>query len=260
MGIEPRKVSPKRKPEENDNSSLGVSSLNNSILIAGVDEVGRGPLCGPVVTAAAVFPESFTHAEITDSKKLSKKKRELLYDEVLRSATDWAIVSLGPRVIDKLNILQATLYGMSLAVANVKADRVLVDGNKPIECELPQECVIGGDAKHVHIGAASILAKVWRDRLMQKLDEEFPGYGLGGHAGYPTKAHKAAVEELGPSPMHRASFRGVKEFWSEELESAYIEDTAEIPGAASTFILSKNRGGISHSQTNPLETQASPAA
>lgn len=177
--------------------------------ICGVDEAGRGPLAGPVVAAAVVFDESFEDPRIKDSKALSTKQREKLFDYIKESAISWAIIAVGPRRIDQINILQATRLAMKLAVERVSADLVLVDGNQPIVCSLPQRTVIGGDRLHVQISAASILAKVWRDRLMQTLAKRYPGYGLEKHSGYPTAAHRAALINLGPSRIHRKTFAGV---------------------------------------------------
>jgi ribonuclease HII len=177
--------------------------------ICGVDEAGRGPLAGPVVAAAVVFDESFEDARIRDSKALSTKQREKLFDYIKESALSWAIIAVGPRRIDQINILQATKLAMKLAVERVSADLVLVDGNQPIVCSTPQRTVIGGDRLHVQISAASILAKVWRDRLMQTLAARYPGYGLEKHSGYPTATHRAALLALGPSRIHRKTFAGV---------------------------------------------------
>ena len=180
-------------------------------LVAGIDEVGRGPLAGPVVAAVCVFQSGFTHKKINDSKKLSAKMRDNLYEEIISLACGWAIVAVGPEMIDRINIRNATKLAMSLALKRVTADRALIDGNMLIDTDLPQTTVIGGDGLCVEIGAASIIAKVWRDRLMAHYDQIYPGYGLAGHAGYPTPAHKAAVATLGPSPIHRRTFAGVKE-------------------------------------------------
>lgn len=182
------------------------------MFIAGVDEAGRGPLAGPVVAAAAVFAEGFSHPRIRDSKKLSAKTRENLFEEIKRLASSWSIVAVGARRVDALNIREATKLAMSLAVRRVHADLVLIDGNMEIDTALPQRTVVGGDDKHVEISAASILAKVWRDRLMVVLDKKYPGYGFSLHAGYPTADHRLAVATLGPSPVHRRTFRGVKEY------------------------------------------------
>ncbi len=180
--------------------------------IAGTDEVGRGPLAGPVVAAAVIFPENFTHDEITDSKKLSKKKREELIDVIKENAIEWSIVSVGQKRIDKLNIREASKLAMSIAVKKVNPDFVRIDGNMEIDTKVPQETIIKGDQKHIEIAAASILAKVFRDRLMEILDEKYPGYNFSQHSGYPTKAHKEAVTRIGVSRVHRKTFRGVKEY------------------------------------------------
>lgn len=181
----------------------------NTMRICGVDEAGRGPLAGPVVAAAVVFPDDFADPRIKDSKKLSTQQREKLFDYIKGSALSWSIIAVGSRRIDAINILQATKLAMKLAVARVDADLVLVDGNQPIVTSLPQRTVVGGDRLHVQISAASILAKVWRDRLMGRLAERYPGYGLEKHAGYPTAAHRAAIQLLGPSRIHRKTFAGV---------------------------------------------------
>jgi ribonuclease HII len=190
------------------------------MLVAGVDEVGRGPLAGPVVAAAVVFNEGYINPEIQDSKKLSAKKRDNLIEVIKRDAVSWAIVAVGHHRIEQYNILWASILAMSLAVKRVKCDRVLVDGNVKIHTNLPQLTVVGGDALCVEISAASILAKVWRDNLMITLDQRYPGYSLGKHAGYPTPNHKAAIAALGPSPIHRRSFAGVKEYIKEKLAAA----------------------------------------
>ena len=193
------------------------------MLIAGVDEVGRGPLAGPVTAAAVVFEEGYKNPAIQDSKKLSAKKRELLVEVIKREAKSWAIVSVGHHRITQLNIREASRLAMSLALKRVVADRVLVDGNVAIETTLAQETIIGGDALCVEISAASIIAKVWRDHLMKLLDQKYPGYGFAKHAGYPTATHRLAVKKNGPSKVHRVTFRGVREFvvndWSRQLNS-----------------------------------------
>ena len=177
--------------------------------ICGVDEAGRGPLAGPVVAAAAVFDQDFQDPKIRDSKTLSTQQREKLFEYIKERALSWSIIAVGPRRIDRLNILQATKLAMKLAVERVSADLVLVDGNQPIVCALPQKTVVSGDRLHVQISAASILAKVWRDRLMKDLSVRYPGYGFEKHAGYPTPAHKAAIVALGPCKIHRRTFAGV---------------------------------------------------
>lgn len=180
-----------------------------SMLICGVDEAGRGPLAGPVVAAAAVFDEGFENPQIKDSKAMSAKQRAALFEYIQRTARSWSIVAVGPRRIEELNILQATKLAMKLAVERVEADLVLIDGNQPISCRFPQRTVVGGDRLHVQISAASILAKVWRDRLMETLGERYPGYGFEKHSGYPTPSHKKAIWELGPCRVHRKTFAGV---------------------------------------------------
>ncbi|MBN8549668.1 MAG: ribonuclease HII [Deltaproteobacteria bacterium] len=182
------------------------------MLIAGVDEVGRGPLAGPVVAAAVVFKEGFTHPGIKDSKQLSSKQRELLVPVIKAAAVQWSIVSVGHRRIEALNIREASRLAMSLAVSRIIADLILVDGNVPIVSTITQRTVVGGDALHVEISAASILAKVFRDNLMHVLDEKYPGYTFSKHSGYPTKSHRQAIAELGPCPVHRRTFQGVKEY------------------------------------------------
>lgn len=179
--------------------------------IAGVDEAGRGPLAGPVVAAAVIFPESYRNSAITDSKKLSKKKRELLYPEIQEQALAWSICAVGPRRIELLNIREATRHAMAHVIHAVEPEHARIDGNMLVETKVSQEAVVKGDQKFLDIAAASILAKVYRDRLMDILDRYYPGYGLTSHAGYPTKSHKAALLELGASPAHRLTFRGVKE-------------------------------------------------
>ena len=189
--------------------------------VAGVDEVGRGPLAGPVVAAAVVFNQGYSNPEIKDSKKLSAKKRESLVERIKSDALDWSIVSVGHHRIEVLNIREASRLAMRLAVERVSADYVLVDGNTAIETNLPQKTVVKGDSLHVEIAAASILAKVWRDDLMAVLDKRYPGYELCKHAGYPTKLHKSQIAKIGPSPIHRKTFRGVREY----LGMAAIDST-----------------------------------
>jgi len=177
--------------------------------ICGVDEAGRGPLAGPVVAAAVVYDEGYENPAIRDSKAMSAKQRNALFEHIKETARSWSIIAVGPRRIEEINILQATRLAMRLAVARVEADLVLMDGNQPIECRPPQRTVVGGDRLHVQISAASILAKVWRDRLMETLGERYPGYGFEKHSGYPTPSHKRAIVELGPCRVHRKTFAGV---------------------------------------------------
>lgn len=176
--------------------------------IAGVDEVGRGPLAGPVVAAAVILPEGFDATGITDSKKLSAGRREALAARLLREAQVGLAYVPAPE-IDRLNIHGATLLAMTRAIAALPMppDAVLVDGKfVPDSLDCPGLAVIGGDARVAAIGAASIVAKVARDRLMAAADRHYPGYGFAGHAGYPTKAHRAALAERGLCPLHRLSY------------------------------------------------------
>lgn len=183
-----------------------------NLLIAGVDEAGRGPLAGPVVAAAVILNPEHPITGLDDSKKLSAKKRENLFDEICKKAKAFAIAEASVAEIDELNILQASLLAMQRAVnqLNLQPDKILVDGTFCPKVNMLSEAIIDGDAKVQEISAASILAKVYRDRLMQKLDQEHPGYGLAQHAGYPTKLHLQALQTLGISPIHRKSFAPVR--------------------------------------------------
>lgn len=180
--------------------------------VAGVDEVGRGPLAGPVVTAAVILDPAHPIAGLADSKALSEKRREALFDEIKEKAKAWSIGRAEVEEIDELNILQATMLAMQRAVAGleVSPNHVLVDGNRCPDLPCSSEAIIKGDGKIPAISAASIIAKVTRDREMVVMDEEYPGYGLAGHKGYPTKAHVAALQELGVTPIHRRSFAPVR--------------------------------------------------
>ncbi len=183
--------------------------------IAGVDEVGRGPLAGPVVSAAVILPQDFGISGnvlgITDSKKVSPKKRLILYDAIYEQAICIGIGIVDVNEIDRRNILQAALSSMAIAVTNLlpSPDFLLIDGNFPVDTPLSQKPIIKGDRLSLSIGAASIVAKVTRDNLMIHYDREYPSYGFSGHKGYPTKAHLAAVKRYGRCPIHRCSFKGV---------------------------------------------------
>lgn len=181
-------------------------------LIAGVDEVGRGPLVGAVVTAAVILDPNNPIEGLTDSKKLSEKKRNALFDEIKEKALAWSLGRCEPEEIDQLNILQATMVAMQRAVAGlaVQPDYVLVDGNKIPELPMAAQAVVKGDLRVAEISAASILAKVTRDREMEELDAQYPDYGFAKHKGYPTKAHFEALEKLGAIDQHRKSFKPVK--------------------------------------------------
>lgn len=177
-------------------------------LIAGLDEVGRGPIAGPVVAAAVILPRDCRLPNIKDSKKLSEKKRYQLEPEIRRAAVAWAIAAVDARQIDKINILEATRLAMVQAVRKlpIKPEHLLLDA-MTLPLDIPQTSLVKGDALSISIGAASILAKCHRDRMMAVYDELYPGYGLAGHAGYPTAAHKQAVFEIGYSPIHRRSYK-----------------------------------------------------
>lgn len=181
--------------------------------VIGVDEVGRGCLAGPVYAAAVIIPPEFDTTGLTDSKKLTEKRREQLSVQIYQGC----LVSLGfatVEEIDKINILWASLLAMKRAVDGLKQSQahVIVDGNKKIpKVDLPQTTIVKGDLRAEPIGAASIVAKVYRDNLMKELALKYPGYGLEGHKGYATKDHKQAIAQLGPQNFHRKSFAGVRE-------------------------------------------------
>jgi len=181
--------------------------------IAGVDEAGRGPLAGPVVSAAVILPERVDLDRLDDSKRLRPRRREQLFDAIYEQAVSVGIGLVDPPEIDRINILQASLLSMAMAVANLQPspDYLLVDGTFPIKSTLPQRAVKHGDRQCPSIAAASVVAKVTRDRLMGLYDEEFPGFGFGRHKGYGTDVHRAAIRTLGCCPIHRRTFRGVKE-------------------------------------------------
>lgn len=181
-------------------------------VIAGVDEVGRGPLIGAVVAGAVVLDPSNPIEGLTDSKKLSEKKRISLAEEIKEKALVWSLGRSEPEEIDRINILQASLLAMKRAVEGltVQVDGAFVDGNRAPDLSCPAETVIKGDLIIPAISAASILAKVARDQEMIELDRLYPGYGLAGHKGYPTKAHREALQRLGITPLHRKSFGPVK--------------------------------------------------
>jgi ribonuclease HII len=186
------------------------------LLIAGVDEAGRGPLAGPVCAAAVILDPARPIPGLGDSKQLSPKRREALELAIQSRSLAWSVAWASAAEIDAINILQASLLAMARAVAALerRPDRVLVDGNRAPDCGCPVQTIIGGDALVPAIGAASILAKVARDRLMCRLDLDFPGYGFAAHKGYPTAVHRAALRRLGPCPEHRRSFapvRGMKD-------------------------------------------------
>jgi len=179
------------------------------IHIAGIDEAGRGPLAGPVVVGIAIMkPDSFIEG-VNDSKKVTEKRREKLYEQITEEAIDWSVGIVDQTEIDKINILNATKKALHLAIENlkVKPDRILVDALEHIDtCGIPYTSIIKGDAKVYSISAASIIAKVTRDRIMREYDEIFPEYGFAGHKGYGTAAHIQAIKTYGPCPIHRTTF------------------------------------------------------
>ncbi|MAP31258.1 MAG: ribonuclease HII [Marinobacter sp.] len=181
-------------------------------LLAGVDEVGRGPLIGAVVTAAVILDPARPIPGLADSKKLTEKKRLRLYDDILENAAAWSLGRCEAREIDELNIYQATMLAMKRAVEglSIAPEYVLVDGNRCPKWRWSSEPVIKGDSRVEAISAASILAKVTRDREMEELDLRFPGFGLAQHKGYPTPVHLEALNRLGVTPEHRRSFRPVQ--------------------------------------------------
>lgn len=179
------------------------------VLVAGVDEAGRGCLAGPVVAAAVLVPAHWTLPGLTDSKKLSLRRREFFARQIKAQAVSWALGFSWPREIEAINILQATLRAMARAVEALAIcpAQVLVDGNQVFPASMPVEAVVGGDMSVPAISAASVLAKTFRDHLMEALAERYPGYGLERHKGYGTVEHRAAIARLGASSLHRRTFR-----------------------------------------------------
>ena len=186
-------------------------SLGNDF-IAGVDEVGRGPLAGPVVTAAVILPKDFSLTGVDDSKKLSPKRRDELFDQIKEAAVCWAVGRREPERIDQINILEATKEAMCDAVISleIRPQHVLIDAVKLSSLDIPQTSLIKGDARSVSIAAASIIAKVTRDREMEEMAGIWPGYAFESNKGYGTAAHYEGLRKLGPCPIHRKSF--IKEF------------------------------------------------
>lgn len=181
-------------------------------LIAGVDEVGRGPLVGDVVTAAVILDPKNPIEGLNDSKKLSEKKRLALLREIQEKALAWSVGRCSPQEIDQLNILQATMVAMQRAIAglSIQPDLVLIDGNRCPQLPMDSQAVVKGDLRVAEISAASIIAKVVRDREMDELDKQYPEFGFAKHKGYPTKAHFDAIEQHGVIDQHRKSFKPVK--------------------------------------------------
>ena len=192
---------------------MRAAGFNN---VCGIDEAGRGPLCGPVVAAAVILPEGLYIEGLNDSKKLTEKKREELYDVICDSAVAYAIAESTVEEINETNILEATLLAMRRAVTSlpIKADFALVDGNIAKDFPIPALAVTKGDAKSPSIAAASILAKVTRDRMCAELDKQYPQYGIAKHKGYGTKAHMDALRQYGVAPIYRTKF--IRFLWNEK--------------------------------------------
>ncbi|WP_234736478.1 ribonuclease HII [Tellurirhabdus bombi] len=186
------------------------SCYNNQVIEAGLDEVGRGCLAGPVVAAAVILPSDYTHTKLTDSKLLSRSLRDKLRVEIERDAISWAVTEVSNEVIDQINISQASFLAMHRAVEllSPQPEHLLVDGNRfrpyPL---IPHTCIVKGDSKFLSIAAASVLAKCYRDELMEKLSEAFPQYGWAKNVGYPTPIHREGIRQHGPCQWHRKSFR-----------------------------------------------------
>jgi len=189
------------------------------LIIAGIDEAGRGCLAGPVVAACVILPKNYNLPNLTDSKKLSPKKRAILEKQIKEIAISWGIGLSNPKEIDEVNILNATLLAMKRAYSklSVKPTVVYVDGTFPPDIESKVICVKKGDLKIPQVSAASILAKTFRDRVMRKVDRLYPYYGFAKHKGYATKLHLEKIREFGPCKIHRRTFKGVKNFVWEEL-------------------------------------------
>ena len=177
-------------------------------VVCGIDEAGRGPLAGPVFAAAVILPDDLGDLGINDSKKLSEKKRDALFDTIKEKAIAWSVASASEQEIDEINILNATFLAMKRAVEglSVKPDIALVDGNRKPKTGIEEMTLVKGDSKSISIAAASILAKVSRDRYLMELDEKYPEYQFSRHKGYPTKLHYEMIKEHGISPVHRLSF------------------------------------------------------
>ncbi len=181
---------------------------NGFSVVCGVDEAGRGPLAGPVFAAAVILPENYSHEILNDSKKLSEKKRDLVYDDIIRDAVCWSVGTADEKEIDDINILNATFLAMKRAVdgLTIKPDLAYIDGNQYPKTGVKEVTIIKGDSKCMSVAAASIIAKVSRDRFMMKIAEEYPEYQFEKHKGYGTKLHYEMIEKYGVSPVHRKSF------------------------------------------------------
>jgi len=187
-----------------------ASNYSGKILEAGLDEVGRGCLAGPVVAAAVILPPDYQHPLLTDSKQLTKLRREKLREEILQVAVGWAVAEVSHVEIDRINISNASFAAMHLAIAKlpVTPEFLIVDGNRfNAYKNIDHACIVKGDTKYLSIAAASVLAKTYRDHLMTKLAQDYPHFGWEQNVGYPTAKHRQAIREHGPSPLHRLSFR-----------------------------------------------------
>lgn len=200
---------------ENEARTAGYSR------ILGVDEAGRGPMAGPLVVGGVIFPEDFYDERINDSKKLTEKKREALYDFIIENALAYQIEVLSVEEVDTLNVYEASRTGMKRIVASLEPDFTLSDA-MPLG-DIPHLSIIKGDAKSLSIGAASILAKVTRDRIMKEYGKQYPEYGFEKHKGYVTKEHKEALEKYGVTPIHRKSFAPVQKVLNEQLSFDFEE-------------------------------------
>ena len=201
-------------PEEFNPLHFEQQAIRNGFrYIAGVDEAGRGPLAGPVVAAAVILPESFDLPGLTDSKKLTEKKREELYPLIRQQAVSVGIGLATPRDIDTHNILEATLMSMQKAITRLSTAPhfLLIDGISRVNSVIPQKTIKKGDSRSLSIAAASVVAKVVRDRIMVAFDRHFPEFGFSKHKGYGSESHREVIARLGPTPLHRYSFRGVRE-------------------------------------------------
>lgn len=220
--------------------------------VAGVDEAGRGPLAGPVVAAAVILPRDWPVSQpLDDSKRLSAPQREAAFAAIREHAVAWKIRVVAPAVIDRINILQATLRGMAQAVSALRpgADYVLVDGNRAPDLTAPCDTVVKGDGRSNSIAAASILAKVARDRIMAVYGARYPQWGFGGHKGYPTRAHREALLRHGPSPIHRATFRVKDAPWQvktagREVNARQEENAGNRPGSRDAMEEDRKSGGV----------------
>lgn len=188
-------------------------------LIAGVDEAGRGPLCGPVVAAACILPKNYELEGLNDSKKLTEKKRDKFYEILIKEAIAYGVGIASPKRIDEINIYAATKEAMKEAIANlqVKPEHVLIDA-MPLDLDVPTTSIIKGDAKSLSIAAASVIAKVTRDKMMYELDKKYPEYGFASHKGYPTKKHIEAVKKYGALDFYRFTFAPISDIVKEDSE------------------------------------------